>query len=1120
MAIGRRPSDARDFDFAGYISDARIVKGSAVYTENFTPPTSPLTAVSGTQLLTLQNRIGYNNSQPIDESGLKNVITRNGNASAGSFSPYVPTGWSAYFDGTSDYLSIPDNSAFDLGTGDFTLELWASFQELSTSTATGDDFLSGNGSGDFDFAYVNNSLRLGRFQISWDSTFSFTPNLNQWYHIAYTRSSGTLRVFVDGSLIGSGSNTNSYNVTGTVLIGIDGDSIYRPMKGYISNLRLIKGTAVYTSNFTPPTAPLEPITNTSLLTLRGPSFTDDGPNRFAITRNGDTKITPFSPFAPHTVAPDSYSVYFDGSDEIVVDHDPVLDIFNGDYTVEAWIWSEESQTTNSGITGKGGSTTGWTFNVSGTNVLVSYAGTTGLLNSNATAGGLVTIQQWHHVAFCRSGSTIRLFLNGTMVDSVVRANNDNTTNNLKVGTNRVNSVDFKGYISNLRIVGSALYDSDSGFTPSTTPLTDISNTAVLMCNSTKIEDTSSNQLVVSTINGTPYPTKFNPFGETVTTGVEYSPLDHKGSVYFDGNDALSLDTAAGLILDSDFTIESWVYVIPGQNTQCLINTSSHTTLAISLNRTGIGDTYVYLGNGSSWLATPAINSNSAGKNLAFNSWNHVALVRFGSTITLYHNGEVAGTTTTIPSGFTGAAVIGGLFGYTTERLKGYVSNFRVVKGTAVYTSAFVPPQSPVDPTSGTILLTCNNHAAIQDKSGRNVLETVGNTRTLPESPYRFNKSVYFDGTGDYLTAPTNAAFAFGTGDFTVEGWLNTTSLASEQAIFDSLQLGGNYTRTTSFVFVVATTGSLRFYTNSAYSSSTSNSVTTGQWFHFAMVRSNGTIKIYINGVEGLSVVNATNFSDTGCVIGRYSDTSNAHFNGYISNLRIVKGTAVYTSNFTPPTSPLTAIANTSLLTCQSYNFKDNSSNDFTITRNGDARISSRGPFTETQTSDNAMYFDGTGDYLQLKDNPEFVFGTGAFTIEGWIYLTSTGIFRHIYDQRPTSTDGDYPTLRINVSNEMEYVAGGTSRITSSVLSQSTWYHFALARSGTSTKLFIDGTQAGSTYTDSTNYLCGTNRPFVGGSGYHVTTLLFQGFIDDLRITKGVARYTTTFTPPTSTYTLK
>jgi hypothetical protein len=127
---------------------------------------------------------------------------------------------------------------------------------------------------------------------------------------------------------------------------------------------------------------------------------------------------------------------------------------------------------------------------------------------------------------------------------------------------------------------------------------------------------------------------------------------------------------------------------------------------------------------------------------------------------------------------------------------------------------------------------------------------------------------------------------------------------------------------------------------------------------------------------------------------------------------------------------------------------------------------------------------------------------------------------HLYDQRPAGTDGAYPTIRLSTGgNQLEYVSTGDVRIAGGSVTTNVWYHVALSRSGTSTKLFLNGTQIGSTFTDTTSYLNGTNRPFIGRSGFHtVDPFYLSGYINDLRITK-YARYTANFTPPTAAFPL-
>jgi hypothetical protein len=146
--VGAQP-DLTSF-FIGYISNARVVNGTEIYTGNFTPPAAPLSPVANTQLLILQNNQPVNNSTFLDNSSNNFLVTRAGNTTQGTFSPYGGN-WSNYFNGSSS-LSAPSNAAFDFGTGDLTIECWiyvsttgttyqSVFQFGDAATTTGFHFL-------------------------------------------------------------------------------------------------------------------------------------------------------------------------------------------------------------------------------------------------------------------------------------------------------------------------------------------------------------------------------------------------------------------------------------------------------------------------------------------------------------------------------------------------------------------------------------------------------------------------------------------------------------------------------------------------------------------------------------------------------------------------------------------------------------------------------------------------------------------------------------------------------------------------------------------------------------------------------------------------------------------
>jgi len=202
---------------------------------------------------------------------------------------------------------------------------------------------------------------------------------------------------------------------------------------------------------------------------------------------------------------------------------------------------------------------------------------------------------------------------------------------------------------------------------------------------------------------------------------------------------------------------------------------------------------------------------------------------------------------------------------------------------------------------------------------------------------------------------------------------------------------------------------------------------------------------------------------------------------------------------------------------QNNTFLDSSSNNFTVTRNGNT---TQGTFSPFSKSDGRWgnFFDGTGDYLTIADNDALDMGSSDMTIEAWVYVTyltaGTGTERDIIDFRPTSTDtAVYPVIFVSTGNVLIYYAGGTRITGTTTVSLNTWYHVAVSRLNGSTKLYLNGSQEGSTYADTNNYTVGASRPVIGCQGYSIGANTVTGYMDDIRITKGIARYTQNFIPP-------
>jgi hypothetical protein len=621
-------------------------------------------------------------------------------------------------------------------------------------------------------------------------------------------------------------------------------------------------------------------------------------------------------------------------------------------------------------------------------------------------------------------------------------------------------------------------------------------------------DSSTNNFTI-TRNGNTTQGTFTPF----------SKPDGRWGNFFDGNGD-SLSVAANSAFDlggGDFTVEGWFYVLSTTANPHLFqfSTSNINRWAVYRNASANFSLFTYV----SGAATDA----DTGDSVPLNQWFHLAVVKSSTTTKMYLNGsEIYSATTTYPTG--NMAVRIGYqehSGVANDYLTGYVSNLRVVKGTAVYTAAFTPPTAPLTAITNTSLLTCQSNRFIDNSSNNFAITANGDVKVTPFSPFpittAYSTSVnggagYFDGSGDYLSVADNAAFTMGSGDFTVEYWAFLTGTGNQTQIIQINSAGA----TSSLSFGVQINSSkwrcVLASGSTFYSATSSANAIANQWNHIAFVRNGNTGTLYVNGVaDGTVSLTGVSINDSGEAVTIGSEANgNVPTTGWLSSVRVVKGTAVYTAGFTPPTAPLTAITNTSLLT----NFTNAGIFDNTgfnaLETVGNAQIDT----TVKKYGTGSMEFDGTGDYLFMPATPDLTFGSGDFTLEMWVYPSAlSGTTSFLYAGRPASTNGAYPVLYLTNSVTAWYVSS-SDRITGAALSTGQWSHVAITRSGTSTKLFINGTQSGSTYTDSTNYLL--SRVFIGASDFNSgSSEYFNGYIDDLRITKGIARYTTTFTPPTA-----
>ena len=227
-----------------------------------------------------------------------------------------------------------------------------------------------------------------------------------------------------------------------------------------------------------------------------------------------------------------------------------------------------------------------------------------------------------------------------------------------------------------------------------------------------------------------------------------------------------------------------------------------------------------------------------------------------------------------------------------------------------------------------------------------------------ESTAATARSVSFDSNGEYLSIGDSNDFDLGS-TFTFEAWVKPDFQSDDYYQF--------FYEHGSFNISISKNGNFIFDSNHIHVGgdrmSSAGSVPEGQWTHVAAVSSSGVLKLYVNGVhdQNSSQTGLNITGDSGDVeIGRPNNSG--RFTGNISNLRIVKGTAVYTSSFRPPTEPLTNITNTVLLCCNNSSVTGSTVTPNTITANGSPTASSDSPFDDPA----GFVFGDAGDQNIIK----------------------------------------------------------------------------------------------------------------------------------------------------------
>ena len=1189
LMIGNLFISPTNYYLTGYIDELRITKGVARYTANFTVPSAPFPdnmrstdRYYASNVLLIHGDYGFKDSGPLSvpltfpSSGLSidNTVFR---AAAASFRG---------IGSVNTFFSTPSSSSFTFGTSNFTMEFWVNITNVSgSSSVMGNKPTTGTSPTNGFWAFWLTSGYIMNFQIiqpSGSFTLSSTLALATatWHHIAVTRNGNTFTMFVNGVANATTTSTAAIDNAGNNLITIMGygQPSLQSLNGYMDEIRITRGVARYTANFTAPSALLPDFLSPSYtqladsnyssvsLLLHGISdFSDSSIYNATLTVTGSPEISPSVYKFPQG------SMYFSGSaaNYLTTPTSSRFAFGTGPFTIEFWVYptsSPASMTIFSNFTGTTFTSTQWNIGYYGSTLAIGRGG----LNW-ATSWNL-TVNTWNHFAFVRNGNDMISYKDGT---GIIVANyftggasmDGGSSEYINVGWDTYPAnVKFAGYLSDVRITkGVARYTSN--FVPPSMPFYPLPLNYLPYDYSTLNPTYNGTVLLLNgegANNGTVF-TDASPLQNVATlsaAGVITSTTRARygtSSLYFPGGNSGSYMRVnnGGLALGSTFTIEFWLWVntTPTQPGNYVIGGTS--AESGSLNAT---DYALYLENTTWKLIFANLNNtvSSKGSSSITNTgaWRHIALSCVNGTMTMYVNGVAETMTNAGSHNITTTRFNIGNDGYTPDVNNGlqmFLDDFRITRGIARYGAAFTSPTAQLTVSNPATLsdyvekdqyfnqvslLLRGDSTTIADES-QNVtpLTNVGATGvSVSTTSFKYGTgSMQFSGA-NYLTAPSRPTHAFGTGNWTIEFWVNISAVSINSPVLSNYTDGQNVANIWNIYLTNSGFVNMNFFNFAnagAYTAPTNRptSPTTSTWCHLAFVRRSADLLMFKDGV----MFTNTNFFGTSSVdngsshplsIGWNSIAGQGQFTGFLDDLRITKGVARYTATFTPPASRFVATTagmvttpsltdyhtgdpyynNVTLLMRGDTDFSDRSVNNAVVSTRGSPVISK----TVFRTGTGSMYFNGSSTVL-TPNSMAYGLGSGNFTIEFWMNIPSFPAQVAILSNMIRDTWENNRWQIAMFSNTILRFACFLPTFNfdiSTTFAANTWYHVAFCRMGNTMYAFLNGVQMNTTTNASPVDNNGINMLTLGGD----SVVYFTGYIDDLRITKGVARYTASFAP--------
>ncbi len=1112
----------------GYLDDFRITKGVCRYTGNFEPPLSAF--LDETRTPKFYDELG----NPFNVAGTPSLTVSNVKFGTNS----------ASFGGTTDFIRAPDTVDFGFGNDNFTVECWV-------RTAASGTIL--------DFRKYSTDLGLFAINSGKASIWNRSAHLlgitdlttSTWFHLAWVRNNGLVSLYVNGKVEACSLSTGDYGIARPCTIGADytttGANFFN---GLIDDVRVTKGLAKYIGKFTPPNYSFQdPINRVLFLDEKGKTITGSG--------NVVTSVPPRFGDA---------SGIFDGTtDFLSVANSTDFQFGSGEFTMEAWLYLSGTPSDSKIIfnmrAGSGTTDASYAFYYAYPSAALAFVySTDGTTLTTALGTATISANTWHHVVVQRSVNTIRFFIDGvedtSITNSAFSGTLFNSTSAFTIGANTDGSKSLSGNIDEILITkGVAKYSAS--FNPNTKQFPNYLQTY----NS----DPYFNNVVLGLhMDGTDTGTTFTDVkGKTVTAngGAQTKTATKKfgtASAYFDGTgDFLSVaDSDDWAFAGGDFTIECWVNptsfaasiaTIVGQwgaATYCSWILHTYTSGQL---------TFGYSTNGSFQSG----NDLTVASALVAGVWSHVTVSRVGNSIYMLVNGKLIGTkdiTGLGPLANVPQALIIGSNG-NSEAFTGYIDDLRITKGVGRYSTDFKPVLYPFpdqtapldvqvsdaywdDVTLAMHMDGADSGVVFTELKGRSIT-VVGNTQTKTATKKFGTASAYFDGVGDYLTVSNGGAFDFGTGDFTVETWVNfaaySASFSGEYGacLFATYLTNSGNNSGWQFRIDGSATAyhTLNIWTGTTQHLITIPALSLNIWHHVAISRTGGVLRAFLNGVQvGGNIATTdlfTRLGNTELYVGKLNDaTYGLTLNGYLDDCRITKGVGRYTTNFNPPglfPEKYPEIYNqwSNTVLAMHMNGADNGT---VFTDEKGKTVTRYNAVTKTGTKKfglSSAYFDGTGDYLTVPHSTDFDFGSGDFTIEFWInFPANPSVAFGLLSKR--ASDAVYSPFHLSIDSPLtincRVSLTGAAWVTTTAtgLTVNTWTHVAFVRFGGYIVLFINGVSISTSSVSTTALMTNTTDVTIGANSI-AADYLYTGYMDELQILKGVARYQANFIPPVREY---